>query len=240
MRNTVEPADWGVAHGSPTGVLACTRLVHRYPWSDEFTADQSPFRVMRKLNDVFKARGAALLRRDARARKVPAGSSDYSVTLINRMEPPHKCNVKLRPEPKYGMGLASVSWHADSSLQPHSTIAVCVRALCRQLVHHQQCRRSGPHMNARGRPTLQLPPDGRRARFLGLACGLVCQQHGAGRRRDAGHLPPAAQRPSLLHAQRFQPPPPPRRAGGQHMAVLLDPQGGCGEAGHMGLHPWAL
>ena len=50
------------------------------------------------------------------------GSCEYNLTLINYMEP--ACDAVLKEEEFYGMGKASVSWHADSSLQDHSSIGV--------------------------------------------------------------------------------------------------------------------
>jgi alpha-ketoglutarate-dependent dioxygenase FTO len=56
------------------------------------------------------------------------GSADFSLTLINRMEP---TTVKkdLKREKLYGMGKTSVSWHKDSGLADFSSIAVyhCLR-----------------------------------------------------------------------------------------------------------------
>jgi mRNA N6-methyladenine demethylase len=50
------------------------------------------------------------------------GSCEYNLTLINYMEP--SSEAALRDEEAYGMGKASVSWHADSSLQDYSSIGV--------------------------------------------------------------------------------------------------------------------
>ena len=65
-----------------------------------------------------------------RARGI-AGSADFNLTLINYMEPTASRAGARRPnpqglksEPEYGMGKVSVSWHADSSLENHSAIAV--------------------------------------------------------------------------------------------------------------------
>jgi alpha-ketoglutarate-dependent dioxygenase FTO len=56
------------------------------------------------------------------------GSADFSLTLVNRMEP---TTVKkdLKREKLYGMGKTSVSWHKDSGLADFSSIAVyhCLR-----------------------------------------------------------------------------------------------------------------
>jgi alpha-ketoglutarate-dependent dioxygenase FTO len=50
------------------------------------------------------------------------GSCQYNLTLINYMEP--SSAIPLKEEEFYGMGKASVSWHADSGLQDHSSIGV--------------------------------------------------------------------------------------------------------------------
>jgi mRNA N6-methyladenine demethylase len=55
-------------------------------------------------------------------KKVPQSSFNYNLTLINYMESYNE--TLLRDEEFYGMGKASVSWHADSSLQDHSCIGV--------------------------------------------------------------------------------------------------------------------
>ena len=52
-----------------------------------------------------------------------AGSTRFRLTLINRMEPT-ALKPDLKEEPEFGMGKVSVSWHADSSLEHESTIAV--------------------------------------------------------------------------------------------------------------------
>jgi len=52
------------------------------------------------------------------------GSAQYNVTLINKMDAPERCKVPLKDEALYGMGPTSVSWHADSSLEDWSSIAV--------------------------------------------------------------------------------------------------------------------
>uniref|UniRef100_A0A7S4S7P2 Alpha-ketoglutarate-dependent dioxygenase FTO n=1 Tax=Ditylum brightwellii TaxID=49249 RepID=A0A7S4S7P2_9STRA len=51
------------------------------------------------------------------------GSADYTLTLINRMEP---TSIKrdLKNENLFGLGKTSVSWHKDSGLQDFSSIAV--------------------------------------------------------------------------------------------------------------------
>eukprot|EP01134_Creolimax_fragrantissima_P008472 CFRG8472T1 len=56
--------------------------------------------------------------------RIPRGSCRYSVSLINYMFSANKSQIPLKDEVVYGMGPTSVSWHADSSLQDYSTIAV--------------------------------------------------------------------------------------------------------------------
>lgn len=51
------------------------------------------------------------------------GSADYSLTLINKMEP-SKVKKDLKNETIHGLGKTSVSWHKDSGLQDFSSIAV--------------------------------------------------------------------------------------------------------------------
>jgi mRNA N6-methyladenine demethylase len=55
-------------------------------------------------------------------KKVPKDSYGFNLTLINYMESYNE--TLLRDEEFYGMGKASVSWHADSSLQDYSCIGV--------------------------------------------------------------------------------------------------------------------
>jgi mRNA N6-methyladenine demethylase len=92
--------------------------------------DLSPLRVVRELNETLKARSASVLRQTRyppNASSKLDGSCDFNVTLINLMDAKAaalKSDVPLKDESKYGMGPTSVSWHSDSSLQPHSTVAV--------------------------------------------------------------------------------------------------------------------
>jgi len=51
------------------------------------------------------------------------GSADYSLTLINRMEPT-MIKKDLKDDKIHGIGKTSVSWHKDSGLQDFSSIAV--------------------------------------------------------------------------------------------------------------------
>ena len=77
------------------------------------------------INSVLIERSNKLLKEKI-AESVPeklVGSAEFSLTLINKMEP-SSLKKDLKRENIYGMGKASVSWHMDSGLQDFSTIAV--------------------------------------------------------------------------------------------------------------------
>lgn len=59
-------------------------------------------------------------KRAARNAEATRGRLGFDITLINRME----STVGLKDEPSLGQGKCSVSWHADSSLENFSNIAV--------------------------------------------------------------------------------------------------------------------
>ena len=59
-------------------------------------------------------------KRRTRGSEPTRGRSGFDVALINRME----SSVGLKDEPSMGQGKCSVSWHADSSLEHFSNIAV--------------------------------------------------------------------------------------------------------------------
>lgn len=52
------------------------------------------------------------------------GLYEYNLTLINYMEPTTHTSVGFKEDPEYGLGKFSVSWHADSSCEPSSSIGV--------------------------------------------------------------------------------------------------------------------
>jgi hypothetical protein len=58
------------------------------------------------------------------------GSAAFNVALCNRMDTAgclgRTMRMQLKEEREFGMGKVSVSWHADSSLEDGSTIAVYV------------------------------------------------------------------------------------------------------------------
>lgn len=60
------------------------------------------------------------MKRRARGSELTRGRAGFDVALINRME----SSVGLKDEPSMGQGKCSVSWHADSSLEHFSNIAV--------------------------------------------------------------------------------------------------------------------
>ena len=65
---------------------------------------------LEELNNKRRKRGGALVK----------GTAKYDVTLINRMQN----SPDLKEEPTIGDGKCSVAWHADSSLEHFSSIAV--------------------------------------------------------------------------------------------------------------------
>lgn len=86
-----------------------------HAWSGAETTDH--FRNIYAMNQEMIRMTKDQLRYHGRT-----GCCDYNLTLINFMEP--SCDTVLREEESYGMGKASVSWHADSSLQDFSSIGV--------------------------------------------------------------------------------------------------------------------
>lgn len=70
------------------------------------------------MNKEIRKKAEASLQKDG-----TGGSCAFNLTLINDMDP-DRPSAGLREEPNYDMGLVSVSWHADSSLQQNSTISV--------------------------------------------------------------------------------------------------------------------
>lgn len=96
--------------------------IFAYPWEDEWTEPSSPLRVIRALNEALKRRAAEVQRSVTHT----LGSNQFNITLINRMfsDAESDKHVPLKEESVFGMGKASVSWHADSSLQDSSTIGV--------------------------------------------------------------------------------------------------------------------
>ena len=75
------------------------------------------------LNRDLKQRTHSMMDKEIAPHVELVGSADYSLTLINRMEPT-SLKKDLKQEKEYGMGKTSVSWHKDSGLADFSSIAV--------------------------------------------------------------------------------------------------------------------
>jgi hypothetical protein len=73
------------------------------------------------LNKVFQDRSKDLL---SSLGKPQVGSCQYNLTLINRCFPEATSSIKLKKEPLFEHDSIAVSWHADSSLEHYSSIAV--------------------------------------------------------------------------------------------------------------------
>jgi hypothetical protein len=86
-----------------------------------FSDDKGPFRLLKRCNEEMKQRTQKLLL----SRRTHHGGADYDILLINKcFSSASSEQVKLKPEPMFKEELASVSWHADSMLQPFSSIGV--------------------------------------------------------------------------------------------------------------------
>eukprot|EP00544_Gedaniella_sp_CCMP2646_P008230 CAMPEP_0202493574 /NCGR_PEP_ID=MMETSP1361-20130828/9866_1 /ASSEMBLY_ACC=CAM_ASM_000849 /TAXON_ID=210615 /ORGANISM="Staurosira complex sp., Strain CCMP2646" /LENGTH=578 /DNA_ID=CAMNT_0049123911 /DNA_START=57 /DNA_END=1793 /DNA_ORIENTATION=- len=79
--------------------------------------------TIRILNEQLKKRTQHMLQDEIAPHVELVGSADYSLSLINRMEPT-SLKKDLKPDKDYGMGKTSVSWHKDSGLADFSSIAV--------------------------------------------------------------------------------------------------------------------
>eukprot|EP00978_Attheya_sp_CCMP212_P003200 scaffold6584_cov48-Attheya_sp.AAC.5 len=76
---------------------------------------------MGRINATLIQRSQDVLQTECNSEKTLVGSTDFSLTLINRMEPLER---KLDLKQSALGGKASVGWHKDSGLQDFSTIAV--------------------------------------------------------------------------------------------------------------------
>lgn len=94
-----------------------------YPWNEGATGATAATVEVGALNDVIRARAHAL---NLQSGKTEFGTSNFNLTLINRCYPTEVSarTFPLKKEPLFGRDLCSVSWHADSSLDHYSTIAV--------------------------------------------------------------------------------------------------------------------
>ena len=87
------------------------------PWNDKY-------RLMEKLNSNLVRRTKSHLKNMSTFKNEPKGPCEYNLTLINRMEPLSRFESELKNEPMFSKEKCSVSWHADSTLQHFSSIAV--------------------------------------------------------------------------------------------------------------------
>jgi len=99
-----------------------------YPWnaSDDSTENEvdSVFKEIGELNQQLIAHTEKLLHSELPTPPpgVSHGSCRFNLTLINRCFPPSA--LALKEEPMFGTDQCTVSWHADSSLEHYSSIAV--------------------------------------------------------------------------------------------------------------------
>lgn len=94
-----------------------------HPWTAGALGANSATITIGELNEQIRSRAQAL---NESSGKDIFGSSQFNLTLINRCFPSSVSarTFPLKKEPHFGKDLCSVSWHADSSLDHYSTIAV--------------------------------------------------------------------------------------------------------------------
>ena len=105
-----------------------------YPWSENENSPKTEggkdiecsFTKIGKLNKILSDRTAIHLKN---SKKAEIGSCNYNLTLINRCYPINSSEVKMKFEPTFNNEKCTVSWHADSTLEHYSSIAVyhCTR-----------------------------------------------------------------------------------------------------------------
>lgn len=96
-----------------------------HSWRTNQANQQEALRTIFDLNRILTERTKEHLsdlngKRAARNAEATRGRLGFDITLINLME----STVGLKDEPSLGQGKCSVSWHADSSLENFSNIAV--------------------------------------------------------------------------------------------------------------------
>lgn len=94
-----------------------------HPWNEKDGDDAA--QVIHQLNETLTKRTQHHLselagKRSKRGGGSTEGRAGFDICLVNRMEP----SADLKDEPSIGFGKCAVSWHADSSLEHYSTIAV--------------------------------------------------------------------------------------------------------------------
>jgi len=90
-----------------------------HPWDSTSNSDDDYLQQIRECNNKLIKKTKMLLKNNTES-----GSCEYNLTLINRCYPDDGVEIKLKDEALYGGGKVSVSWHADSSLEHYSSIAV--------------------------------------------------------------------------------------------------------------------
>ena len=85
-----------------------------FPWSGE--GAQPAYKKLCKVSQKLEGR--------ATKHGADPAQCGFNLTLVNRMRPEDPAHAKQ--EKVFNMGAVAVSWHADSSLQDHSTISVYV------------------------------------------------------------------------------------------------------------------
>lgn len=90
-----------------------------YPWNANETGSNDALIQIGDLNKVLSERTKHYLDKSG---KDTVGSCAFNLTLINRCFP--ESSIKLKEEPLFKNEKCTVSWHADSSLEHYSSIAV--------------------------------------------------------------------------------------------------------------------
>lgn len=92
-----------------------------HPWTPNAVGANEATVTIGNLNQQLIQRSEEL---NKLSNKAEYGSSTFNLTLINRCFPEKYENINLKLEPMFEKQYCSVSWHADSSLDHYSTIAV--------------------------------------------------------------------------------------------------------------------
>lgn len=94
-----------------------------HPWNSK-SCDEEAVQVIYQLNESLTKRTehhlSELCTKRSKRGGTVQGRAGFDICLVNRME--H--SPELKEEPSLGEGKCAVSWHADSSLEHYSTIAV--------------------------------------------------------------------------------------------------------------------
>lgn len=91
-----------------------------HPWTEGAVGANNATIAIGRLNTTLKERAMELNHKT----KSQHGSCEFNLTLINFCMPMGEGPLPLKKEPLFNTDNMSVSWHADSSLDHYSTIAV--------------------------------------------------------------------------------------------------------------------